>query len=40
MGPFHIPWSTFASFLLLFAALALACGWAAWDRSREERERR
>jgi len=34
-GPFHIPWSTFASVFLVVAAIILALAWVAWDRRRE-----
>lgn len=34
MGPFHIPWSSFASILLLLLAFVLALGWALWDKRR------
>jgi hypothetical protein len=38
MGPFHVPWSTFGSVLLVAAAIILALGWAAWDKRRGDRE--
>jgi hypothetical protein len=38
MGPFGIPWSTFAAFLVVLLAIVLALAYAAWDRIRESRE--
>ena len=35
VGPFHIPWSSFAAFLLVLVALLLALGWALWDARRD-----
>lgn len=34
MAPFHLPWSTFAAFLVLGATIALALIWAAIDKVR------
>lgn len=38
MGPFGIPWSTFAAFLVVLLAIVLALAFAAWDRAREARD--
>ncbi len=40
MGPFGIPWSSFAAFLLAAATIVLALVWAAIDRARESRANR
>ena len=40
MAPFHMPWSTFAAFLVLLGTIGLACGWALWDKFRDKREDR
>jgi len=38
MGPFDIPWPTFAAFLVVLLAIVLALAYAAWDRAREARD--
>ena len=38
MAPFHLPWLTFGSFLVLGATILLAIGWALIDKAREGRD--
>ena len=35
MGPFHIPWSTFAAVLVILFSALVAIAWALWDKSRD-----
>ncbi len=36
MGPFNMPWLTFAAFVVTAATIVLAVVWAALDRDRED----
>jgi hypothetical protein len=39
MAPFHLPWITFASFLVLAGTIVLAVVWAIVDKARDRRGR-
>ena len=38
MGPFNMPWLTFAAFVVTAASIVLAVVWAALDRERKDEE--
>ena len=38
MAPFHLPWLTFAAFLVLGATIVLALVWAWVDRARQRKD--
>ena len=38
MAPFHLPWSTFAAFLVLGGTIILAVVWALIDRARDRKD--
>ena len=38
MGPFNMPWLTFAAFVVTAASIVLAIVWAALDRERGDGE--
>lgn len=38
MAPFHLPWLTFGSFLVLAGTIVLALVWALIDKARDDKD--